>query len=87
MCVGCVCVCVYLEHEGEIKNACVILVGLPSDETFVRYRRSKCVIFKWILVIRDLRGRVCLPRLRYYPVMTIFELIINVLFPRKDGIS
>jgi hypothetical protein len=80
-------VCVCVAHIGEIKNAHVILVGLPSDENFVRYRRSKCVIFKWILVVRDLRGRIDLPRLSYYPVMTIFELVINVWFPRKDGIS
>jgi hypothetical protein len=81
----CVCVCV-LDTLGEIKNARVIVVGLPS-ETSVRYRRSKCVIFKWILVVRDLRGRICLLRLGYYPVMTIFELVINVRFPRKGGIS
>jgi len=83
VCVVCVCV----EHIGEIKNARVILVGLTSDETFVRYRRNKCVIFKWTSVVRGLRGRICLPRLGYYPVMTIFELVIDVWFPRKDGIS
>ena len=87
MCV-CVCgVCVCLEHIGEIKNARVILVELPSDETYVRYRRNKYVIFKWTLVVRCLRGRICLPRLGYYPVMIIFELVINVRFPRRDGIS
>jgi hypothetical protein len=82
-----VCVCVCVLNTLGTKNARVILVGLPSDETFVRYRRSKCVVFKWILVVRDLRGQICLPRLGYYPVMTIFELVINVWFPRKDGIS
>ena len=62
-------------------------MGLLSDETFVRYRRSKCVVFKWILLVRGLRERISLPRLGYYPVMTVFELVINVWFPRKAGIS